>query len=67
VVGASGTSTLASGETIDFSYKTAIEFANDGRTYTLGWNNPEAFVKGEYTIKMYAVGYVLGTGKITLK
>ena len=67
VVGASGTSTLASGETIDFSYKTAIEFANDGRTYTLGWNNPEAFVKGEYTIKMYADGYVLGTGKITLK
>ena len=67
VVGASGTSTLASGETIDFSYKTAIEFANDGRTYTLGWNNPEAFVKGEYTIKMYADGYVLSTGKITLK
>lgn len=67
VVAASGTSTLASGETIDFSYKTAIEFANDGRTYTLGWNNPEAFVKGEYTIKMYADGYVLGTGKIVLK
>ena len=67
VVGATGTSTLASGETIDFSYKTAIEFANDGRTYTLGWNNPEAFVKGEYTITMYADGYMLGTGKITLK
>ena len=67
VVGATGTSTLASGETIDFSYKTAIEFANDGRVYTLGWNNPEAFVKGEYTIKMYADGYVLGTGKIVLK
>ena len=67
VVGTTGTSTLASGETIDFSYKTAIEFANDGRVYTLGWNNPEAFVKGEYTIKMYADGYVLGTGKILLK
>jgi phage shock protein A len=67
VVGATGNSTLASGETINFSYKTAIEFANDGRTYTLGWNNPEAFVKGEYTITMYADGYVLGTGKISLK
>jgi phage shock protein A len=67
VVGATGNSTLASGETINFSYKTAIEFANDGRTYTLGWNNPGAFVKGEYTIIMYADGYVLGTGKISLK
>jgi cell division protein FtsB len=67
VVGATGNSTLASGETINFSYKTAIEFANDGRTYTLGWNNPGAFVKGEYTITMYADGYVLGTGKISLR
>ncbi len=67
VVGVTGNSTLASGETINFSYKTAIEFANDGRIYTLGWNNPEAFVKGEYTITIYADGYVLGTGKITLK
>jgi cell division protein FtsB len=67
VVGATGNSTLASGESIIFSYKTAIEFANDGRIYTLGWNNPEAFVKGEYTITMYADGYMLGTGKITLK
>jgi cell division protein FtsB len=67
VVGATGTSILASGETIDFSYKTAIEFANDGRVYTLGWNNPGAFLKGQYTITMYADGYMLGTGKITLK
>jgi len=67
VDGATGTSTLASGETIDFSYKTAIEFANDGRVYTLGWNNPGAFLKGQYTITMYADGYMLGTGKITLK
>jgi predicted nucleic acid-binding Zn-ribbon protein len=67
VVGATGNSTLASGETINFSYKTAIEFANDGRMYTLGWNNQVAFVKGEYTITMYADGYVLGAGKITLK
>jgi len=67
VVGATGTSTLASGETIDFSYKTAIEFANDGRVYTLGCNNPGAFLKGQYTITMYADGYMLGTGKITLK
>jgi hypothetical protein len=67
VVGATGNSNLASGETINFSYKTAIEFANDGRTYNLGWNNPEAFLKGEYTITMYADGYVLGSGKITLK
>jgi phage shock protein A len=67
VVGATGNSNLASGETINFSYKTAIEFANDGRTYNLGWNNPEAFLKGEYTITMYADGYVLGSGKISLK
>jgi hypothetical protein len=67
VVGATGTSILASGETINFSYKTAIEFANDGRVYTLGWNNPGAFLKGQYTITMYADGYMLGTGKITLK
>ncbi|MFM6954348.1 MAG: hypothetical protein ACKOWL_05120 [Sphingobacteriaceae bacterium] len=67
VVGAIGTSILASGESINFSYKTAIEFANDGRVYTLGWTSPVGFIKGGYTITLYADGYVLGAGKITLK
>lgn len=58
---------LANGEELKASYKTAIEFANDSRVYSISWANPAAFSKGVYTIALYADGFNIGTAKTTLK
>ncbi len=58
---------LANGEEFKTTYKTAIEFANDTRLYTISWTNPEAFIKGAYTVILYADGFTVGTGKLNLK
>lgn len=68
VLGATGSGALlANGDVLDFTLKTAIEFANDSRGYSIGWVNPSAFEKGSYTVMVYADGFVLGTGKVALK
>lgn len=58
---------LANGEDLQYSYKTAIEYANDGKLYNIGWTNPEVFQKGVYTVTLYADGFTTGTAKINLK
>lgn len=62
-----GKISLANGEEINVSYKTAIEFANDGKVYTIGWTNTAPFQKGTYTLTLYADGFAMGTTKINLK
>ena len=50
-------------------YSTAIEFAyNDDETiYKIDWTNPKEFIKGSYSIILYADGYVMGKEQITLR
>lgn len=55
------------GEELQYTYKTAIEFANDGKVYNIDWTNPSNFQKGTYTIVLYADGYTMGKSSITLK
>ena len=55
------------GEELQYTYKTAIEFANDGKVYNIDWTNPSSFQKGNYTIVLYADGYTMGKSSITLK
>ncbi len=47
-------------EELQYTYKTAIEFANDGRTYTIDWANIGKFKKGNYTVLLYSDGYSIG-------
>lgn len=54
-------------EELQYTYKTAIEFANDGKTYTLDWANNDNFQKGNYTVILYSDGYSMGKGSLTLK
>ena len=58
---------VADDEELQYSYKTAIEFANDGRTYSLDWSNTGAYQKGVYTVLLYADGYTMGKGTISLR
>ena len=52
---------------LQYSYKTAIEFANDGRNYTIDWTDGRSYQKGLYRIILYADGYIMGKGSVTLR
>jgi hypothetical protein len=54
-------------EELQYTYKTAIEFANDGRTYTIDWSNIGKFQKGNYTVLLYSDGYSMGKGSHALR
>lgn len=54
-------------EELQFTYKTAIEFANDGKAYTIDWAHNGNFQKGNYTIVLYSDGYTMGNGSIALR
>jgi peptidoglycan hydrolase CwlO-like protein len=57
----------ADGQDLQFTYKTSIEFKNDGSNYTIDWVNPTAFQKGDYTVLLYADGYTMGKTAFSLK
>ena len=57
----------ADGEELQYTYKTAIEFANDGKVYTVDWTNPNKFEKGMYTVVLYSDGYTMGKANVNLK
>lgn len=58
---------LADGEELQYTYRTAIEFNNDGKVFTLDWTNPGKFEKGTYTVILYADGFTMGRSTVTLK
>ncbi|HEY5327734.1 MAG TPA: hypothetical protein VIJ27_12095 [Mucilaginibacter sp.] len=57
----------ADGQNLQFTYKTSIDFKNDGSSYTIDWVNQVAFQKGDYTVLLYADGYTMGKSGFTLK
>lgn len=54
-------------EELQYTYKTAIEFANDGKAYAIDWANTSNFQKGVYTVVLYSDGYTMGKGSISLR
>ncbi|MEB0262133.1 MULTISPECIES: hypothetical protein [unclassified Mucilaginibacter] len=57
----------ADSQDLQFTYKTSIDFRDDGSGYTIDWINPSPFQKGTYTVLLYADGYSMGKTSITLK
>jgi hypothetical protein len=57
----------ADGQDLQYTYKTSIDFKNDGSSYTIDWLNPVAFQKGDYTVLLYADGYTMGKSGFSLK
>jgi len=58
----------ADGQDLQYTYKTSIDFKDDGSQYTIDWINPTLpFQKGTYTIMLYADGGTMGKTGITLK
>ena len=67
IVSDTGTVFSTDGEELQYTYKTAIEFANDGKVFSIDWTNPNDFQKGTYTVILYADGYSMGKSSLTLK
>ncbi|RYY37219.1 MAG: hypothetical protein EOP46_03475 [Sphingobacteriaceae bacterium] len=57
----------ADGQDLQYTYKTSIDFRDDGSGYVIDWVNPLAFQKGTYTVMLYADGYSMGKTSFTLK
>lgn len=57
----------ANGQDLQYTYKTAVEFTGDTKTFTLDWSNRNSFVVGTYSIILYADGYTMGRGTFDLK
>ena len=67
IVSDNGSMFLADEDELQYTYKSAIEFANDGKDYSIDWTNPGSFSKGTYTVVLYADGYTMGRGSVSLK
>ena len=57
----------ADSQDLQYTYKTSVDFRDDGSAYTIDWINPVPFQKGTYTVLLYADGYTMGKTSITLK
>jgi len=57
----------ADNQDLQFTYKTSIDFKDDGSGYTIDWTNPGKFQKGTYTVLLYADGYTMGKTSFMLK
>ena len=58
----------ADSQDLQYTYKTSIDFKDDGTQYTIDWLNPNLpFQKGTYTVLLYADGGTMGKTGFTLK
>ena len=57
----------ADGQQLQYTYKTSIDFKDDGSSYTIDWLNPAPFQKGTYTVMLYADGFTMGKTEFMLK
>ncbi len=52
---------------MQYSYKSSIDFKNDGSGYVIDWVNPAEFQKGTYSVLLYADGYPMGKSSFNLR
>lgn len=59
----------ADSQDLQYTYKTAIEYKDDGAPFMIDWVSPTTppFQKGTYTVILYSDGYTMGKVNFTLK
>jgi len=57
----------ADGQEMQFSSSTSISYNDDNTSFNMDWINPKEFIKGEYSIILYADGYTMGRAEIVLR
>lgn len=66
IAGENGRFVAAGGELL-YTHKTSIEFTNEDKAFSVDWVNSSAFQKGTYSVILYADGYTMGKGSVTLQ
>jgi predicted nucleic acid-binding Zn-ribbon protein len=56
----------ADGQEMQFTEMITISYNDDDTQYDMQWINPAEFIKGTYSVILYADGYVMGKSMITL-
>lgn len=57
----------ADGQEMQYSDMITVSYNNDDTAYSLEWVNPKLFIKGTYSVILYANGFTMGKSAITLK
>lgn len=52
---------------MQYTDKQTIRFLNDGKEYSLDWQPKKGLRKGTYVVVLYANGYTMGRGSVSLK
>ncbi|MDB5001931.1 MAG: hypothetical protein JWQ34_156 [Mucilaginibacter sp.] len=67
ITGADAGTFNADSQDLQYTYKTSIDFKDDGVNYTVDWVYASPFQKGTYTVLLYADGYTMGKTSVTFK
>jgi peptidoglycan hydrolase CwlO-like protein len=67
ITGADAGTFNADSQDLQYTYKTSIDFKDDGVNYTVDWTYSSPFQKGTYTVLLYADGYTMGKTSVTFK
>lgn len=57
----------ADGQEMQYSDMITISYNNDDTAYKIEWVNPRPFIKGLYSVILYANGFTMGKASLTLK
>ena len=57
----------ADGQEMQFSHSIYINYNNDDSNYVIDWANPKPFIKGIYTVILYADGNTMGKAQVDLR
>ncbi|WP_316750015.1 hypothetical protein [Pedobacter gandavensis] len=57
----------ADGEQMQYTSATSISYNDDNTVYKMDWINPNPFIKGTYSVILYADGFTMGKAAIELK
>lgn len=57
----------ADGQDLQSTYKTSIDYQDNGATYTIDWVYDQPFQKGTYTVLLYTDGFTMGKTSVTFK
>ena len=57
----------ANGQDLQYTYKTAVEFQGEAKSYNIDWMNRGNFESGTYTVILYADGATMGRGTFALR
>lgn len=57
----------ADGEQMQYTSSTSISYNEDNTVFKMDWVNPNPFIKGTYSVILYADGFTMGKGAIELR